>query len=134
MKKKLLVLAAGVATFVLSAAVSFAAGLGNFKNYSADMVITGSHGTTTSKVYATPMKQRMEMKAEGSDTIMISRFDKKMAWMCMRDQKMCMEMGIGKQMDTVQNQLHDPDAKVKKDFLANETVDGHPSKKYHITI
>ncbi len=131
--KKVAVFLAGCFVLLFSAGGVLAAGFAGQRNYSADMVVTSSHGTMTSKVYATEMKQRMENVAEGKETIIITRFDKKMAWMCMKDQKMCMEMPLNQSKD-IQSQLNDPEVKVDKEFLGNETVDGHPSKKYHMTI
>ncbi len=129
-------IAALLVTFAImvSAAAAGAAGIGNFKNYSADMVITASHGSTSSRVYATNLKQRMEMKTEGQENIVITRFDRKKAYMCMKAQKMCMEMPLMIQKQDIQSMMNDPDVKVDRQFLSNETVDGHATKKYHIVI
>lgn len=134
MFKKLSVLLASFFILIASSAGVGAAGLAGQKDYSADMVVTSSHGTMTSKVYASNLKQRMENKVEGKETIMIIRFDKKVTWMCMQDQKMCMQMPLNTQKEDIQSQLNNPDVKVEKEFMGNETVEGHSAKKYHMTI
>jgi hypothetical protein len=134
MSKKLSVLLVSFFFLIVSSARVPAAGLADQRDYSADMLITTSHGTMNSKVYAKGPKQRMENKIEGKETIIISRFDKKIAWMCMQDQMMCMEMPLNVRKEDIQSRLNDPDVKVEKEFMGNETVEGHPAKKYHVTI
>jgi Domain of unknown function (DUF4412) len=134
MCKKLSVLLVGFFLLIVSSATVPAAGMAERRDYSADMVITTSHGTMNSKVYAKGLKQRMENKVEGKETIVISRFDKKIAWMCMQEQMMCMEMALNMQKEDIQSRLNDPNVKVEKEFIGNETVEGHATKKYHVTI
>ena len=134
MCKKLSVLFVIFFVLIVSSARVPAAGLADRRDYSADMVITTSHGTMNSKVYAKGAKQRMENKIEGKETIIISRFDKKIAWMCMQDQMMCMEMPLNMKKEDIQSRLNDPNVKVEKEFIGTETVEGHPTKKYHVTI
>ncbi len=43
-------------------------------------------------------------------------------------------MPLTKQKKDVASQLYDSDVKSEKTFLGNETVDGHPTKKYHVTV
>lgn len=134
MYKKLSVLLVVFFLLIVSADRVPAAGLAGQRDYSADMVITTSHGTMNSKVYAKGPKQRMENKIEGKETIVISRFDKKIAWMCMQEQMMCMEMALNMQKEDIQSRLNDPNVKVEKEFIGNETVEGHATKKYHVTV
>lgn len=124
----------GAALVFGAIAFGAAAEAASFRSYSADMEMTSAQGVHTSKVYATNTKQRMESKADGRSMIMITRFDKKVAWMCMPEQKTCMETPLNPQKQDIQSQMNDPEAKVDKQFLGNETVDSHPSKKYHIVI
>ena len=102
--------------------------------YSADVVTESSGGTHKSHMYAKGTKQRMEMSEEGQKVINIIRGDKKVMWMLMPDQKMYMEMPLTKQKEDITSRMIDPDVKMEKKFLADENVDGHPSKKYHVTM
>ena len=88
----------------------------------------------TSKMYYKDMKQRMEINTERGQAINIVRLDKKLVWMLMPKQHMYMEMPLNMQKQGISSQLHDPQSKVTKEFLGNDTVDGHPAKKYHVTV
>lgn len=133
MKKTISAVVILFAIMILSAVV-WAAETGGFRSFSAEMVTTSPQGTHTSKIFSTNLKQRMEAKAEGHVSVIISRMDKKVVWMCTPEQKMCMEMAINSQKQDIQTQMNDPNVKVQKDFLGNENVEGHATKKYHITI
>lgn len=109
------------------------AGAFSMKNYSADMETTTSKGTITSRVYVKDGKRRTEMKSGGQASINIMRPDKKLVWMVMPANKMYMEISLDPRKQDVASQLNDPNIKVDKEFLGNETIDGHPAKKYHIT-
>ena len=102
--------------------------------YSADIVTETSSGTHKSHTYAKGIKQRMEVNEEGQKAINIMRGDKKVMWMLMPNEKMYMEMPLNTQKEDMASKLNDPDIKVEKKFLADENVDGHPSKKYHVTM
>jgi hypothetical protein len=52
----------------------------------------------------------------------------------MPEQKMYMELDLSAMKQDMQNNLYDPDVRTEKEFLGSETVDGHPAKKYHVTI
>jgi hypothetical protein len=62
------------------------------------------------------------------------RPDKKVMWMLMVDGKTYMEMPLDMGKKDIQSKLHDPNIKTDKEFIANEVVDKHPTKKYHLTI
>jgi len=102
--------------------------------YSADIVTETPDGTHQSRIYSTGTKQRMEMNEEGQEVINIIRIDKKVIWTLMPDQKMYMEMPLTRLREDIATRLKDPDVKMEKKFLANENVDGHPSKKYHVAM
>jgi len=85
-------------------------------------------------MYVKGKKQRMEINEEGQKTINIIRGDKQVMWMLMPDQKMYMEMRLTRQREDITSRLNDPDEKMEKKFLADEKVDGHPSKKYHVAM
>jgi outer membrane lipoprotein-sorting protein len=102
--------------------------------YSADIVTETSGMTHKSRMFAKGTKQRMEVSEEGQKVINIIRADKRVMWMLMPDEKMYMEMPLNRQREDIASKLNDPDVKVEKKFLADETVDGHPSKKYHVMM
>jgi hypothetical protein len=104
------------------------------KNYSADIETTTPKGTFTSKIFSKDGKQRMERSGRGKDGITIVRPDKKVIWMLMPGKNIYMEMSLDRQKQDLHSQLNDPGIKTEKEFVGNDTVDGHPAKKYHITI
>lgn len=113
--------------------VSAAAGAGTLKNYSADMETTTSKGSYTSKIYYKDTKMRMENNNRGQSSINILRPDKKVMWMVMGDSKSYMEIQLDKSQQDIQSKLQDPNIKTEKEFIANEVVDKHPAKKYHVS-
>ncbi|MBF0537197.1 MAG: DUF4412 domain-containing protein [Nitrospirae bacterium] len=121
---------------LLSVLVLMSVGVGAFmtKDYSADLETVSSKGTVTSKVFFKGGKMKMETSAKGNEAIMIMRNDKKLMWMLMPDTKMYMEMPSQSKKSDIQSQMHDPDVKIEKDFIGNETIDNHPAKKYHVTV
>lgn len=122
-----------VMVFILLCSAVWAVGLA-FNNFSADIATTRRGETQTSKMYSKDGKMRMEVTGRGSDMITITRPDKKVIWMIMPANNSYMEMPINKQNNDVTSQLSDPNVKSDKKFIANETVDGHPAKKYSVTI
>jgi len=125
-----------VSIFVLSlfAVTAFGAGPGTFKNYSADMETTTAQGSFTSKIFFKDTKMRMERNTQGRKSINILRPDKKVIWMLMVESKTYMEIQLDMSKQDIQSKLHDPNIKTDKEFIANEVVDKHPTKKYHLTI
>ena len=124
-----------VSIMVLSffAVAAFGADPAFIKNYSADMETTSSQGSFTSKVFFKDGKMRME-GAQGRKTINIIRPDKKVIWMLMVDSKTYMEIPLDISKEDIQSKLRDPNIKTDKEFIGNEVVDKHPTKKYHLTI
>jgi hypothetical protein len=118
----------------LFAVTAFGADPGIFKNYSADMETTTTQGTFTSKILYKDTKMRMESNTQGHNSINIIRPDKKTMWMLMVDNKSYMEMPLDMSGQDIQSKLQDPNIKTDKEFIANEIVDRHPTKKYHVTI
>lgn len=119
---------------VLFSAVAFGADMSTLKNYSADMETTTTQGTFTSRIFYKDTKTRMESSHKGHNSIMIMRTDKKVMWMVMPEQKSFMEMALDLSKQDIQSRLLDPGIKVDKEFIANDVVDKHPTKKYHMTI
>ncbi len=102
-------------------------------NYSADIESASPMGAFTSRFYAKDGKQRMEMASGGMEAVTILRSDKKVIWMLMPRDKSYMEMPMSMQKNDIPP-LNDPDVKVEKDFLGDDKVDGHGTKKYHVNI
>jgi outer membrane lipoprotein-sorting protein len=99
--------------------------------FSADTISTykGEH-ETQGKMYFKPDKYRMDMKAHG-DMIMITRVDKKVIWNIMPAQKMYMEMPFDlRNKPKVEEKF---EGEIDRKLVGNETIDGHPAKKYLIT-
>jgi len=120
---------------VLLVRSSPAAGPGALKNFSAEIETTTAKGnfTSTSKIISKDGKQRIEHSARGRETVNILRPDKKVVWMLMPDRKTYMEMPLDSRKQDILSKMHDPTIKTDKEFLGNETVDNHPTKKYHVT-
>lgn len=132
--KKFAVRAVVLFVAVLFAGVAFGADMSSLKNYSADMETTTTQGTFTSRIFYKDTKMRMESTGKGKGGINIMRPDKKVMWIVMPDQKSYMEMSLDMSRQDIQSKLQDPNIKVDKEFIANDVVDKHPAKKYHMTI
>lgn len=99
--------------------------------FSADTISTykGEH-ETKGKIYFKADRFRMDMKAH-EDMIMITRVDKKVIWNIMPAQKMYMEMPFDlKNKPKVEEKF---EGELDRKLVGNETIDGHPAKKYLIT-
>jgi len=131
--RKMGVISAVLLSMALLVSSSLGAGPASLKNYSADMETTTSHGSFISKIYYKDTKMRMESNTRGQASINILRPDKKVMWMLMGDSKTYMEMKLDMSQQDIQSRLQDPNIKTEKEFIANEVVDKHPAKKYHIT-
>src|SRR4030042_2997262 len=85
---------------------------------------------TKGKIYFKPDKYRMDMKVH-EEMIMITRVDKKVIWNIMPAQKMYMEMPFNlKNKPKVEEKF---EGEIDRKLVGNETIDGHPTKKYLIT-
>ncbi len=114
-----------VLTSILLAAVPVGAQLP--WEYSADQVITSSGQSVTHKVYVKKDRIRLETPQRG---ISILRFDRKMVWILMPDQKKYMELPLhGRDPLSGLN----PDVKVERQAVGQEVVNGHPTKKNKTT-
>lgn len=125
-----------VSIFVLSlfAVTVFGGDPSPIKNYSADMETTTAQGTFPSKIFFKDAKMRMENNTQNHKSINIIRPDKKVIWMLMVDSKTYMEIPLDMGRQDILSTLYDPNIKTDKEFIANEVVDKHPTKKYHLTI
>jgi outer membrane lipoprotein-sorting protein len=133
MMNRAVVYAAILIVLSFFAVTAFGADPGAFKNYSADMETTSAQGSFTSRIFFKDGKMRME-GTQGSKSINIIRPDKKVIWMLMLASKTYMEIPLDMSKEDIQSKLRDPNIKTDKEFVANEVVDKHPAKKYHLTI
>jgi outer membrane lipoprotein-sorting protein len=99
--------------------------------FSADTVMTHKGGgKTTGKIYYKSDRFRMDMKAP-EQMIMITRMDKKVIWNIMPAEKMYMELPFDlKNRPMVDEKF---EGEIERKHIGNETIDGHPTKKYLIT-
>jgi hypothetical protein len=109
------------------------------KPFSADKVVTKRGTTTTSKVYATSIATRTDGEQRGKKFIAITRWDRKVLWSIMPDQKMYVEMQIpvGPESAAAMNELAKgmmKDAQVKKESLGSEQVEGFQCDKTRMTV
>ena len=124
LKKLSLILA--VLSFLSLGAAAWAAEM----NFSADIETESQGKVVTSKMYLNGLKSRMEMGGAEQSGITIARGDKRLAWVLMPAQKMYMEIAYKPNMAT---RVNDPKVQVDRKFIKNDTVDGHPTKNYHVT-
>ena len=109
------------------------------KPFSADKVVTKRGKTTTDKVYATPTAMREEGVQNGKKFISITRFDRKVLWSIMPDEKMYFEMAIpaGAEVAAAMTELSKgmmKDAQVKQESLGSEQVEGFHCDKTRMTV
>jgi hypothetical protein len=99
--------------------------------YSADSIMETQGMTVTSKVFHAENKDRMEMKVQGANNIMINRMDKKLAWVLMPDQKMYMETNLeeGKKKSNDIN-----NCQIDQQQLGSESVNGLKTTKNKIAM
>jgi len=124
MKKRFVVLLALLIALIF-------AGTAAALEFSADMVSTAKGGRAmTSKIYMKGNKMRFE--AQNQDSYTISRQDMQTTWVVMPKQKTYMEM------KAVQNRQQVPQEKLKgevsRKLIGPDTIDGHPTKKYEVTV
>ena len=118
------------AVFAVEPAVS--AGMPQTKvEYSADSQMESQGMFVASKVFHAENKDRVEMKAQGMNNIMINRMDRKLAWVLMPEQKMYMETSLeeGKKKS---NDLND--CQVEQQSLGSEVVNGVRATKNKIAM
>jgi len=133
LRKRMLLQIAVTICMSMFAGTALAGMWGEFKNFSADIETTMKQGVHASKMYYKDTKMRMETSEKGHSSITIMRPDKKVMWMVMPQEKSYMEMSLDMNKD-MQSKLYDPNIKVDKQFIANEVVEKHPTKKYRMTI
>lgn len=100
--------------------------------YACDISATADGQKVTGRLfYGGTDKQRMEMKAQGMDAVMIVRKDLKQILMLMPAQKMAMQMPYDPTQVPMQDPTNDPNAVFTKQ--GSETVNGVACDKYEWT-
>lgn len=117
--------------FLLLLFVLLFSGMALALEFSADTITTHKGAvSTTGKIYYKADRLRMDMKAP-NEMIMITRMDKKVIWNIMPKEKMYMELPFDlKNKPMVEEKL---EGEIERKHVGNETIDGHPTKKYLIT-
>lgn len=123
MKKSIISLLMMIAFFCLA---SFAFAI----EFSSDVVTTTKNHVMNSKMYIKDKKIRME--AQGQPSYSIMRGDKNVVWMVMPSRKMYMEI----KPDPSKNPRVEEKIKgeVSRKLIGSETIGGHPTKKYEVTV
>ncbi|MBI2878430.1 MAG: DUF4412 domain-containing protein [Candidatus Rokubacteria bacterium] len=103
------------------------------REYAADQVMRTREGTHTGKIFVSPDKSRLEMTLEGQRQVMIARLDKRVFWMLMPEERMYVEMPIPERPEDALSG-RDPTQKIERRLVGSETVSGHPTKKYKVTV
>jgi hypothetical protein len=101
-----------------------------FKPFSADQIHTTRKKTTTGKVYALENAMRLESEEKGKRSISIIRFDRKVMWILMPDQKMYLEMPWG---DPAEWAAALKGVQVKRESLGSEQVGAYHCDKSRVT-
>jgi len=100
--------------------------------YSADSSMETEQSTMNSHINYAPGKGRQEMDMHGKKQIVITRQDKKVAWMLMPEQKMYMESPMNSSDSAQSGDLSN--AKVESTEVGSETVNGIATKKYKVIV
>lgn len=117
----------------LALAVGLEAPAQPLREYAADQVMRTREGTHTGKIFVSPDKSRLEMTLEGQRQVMIARLDKRVFWMLMPEERMYVEMPIPERPEDALSG-RDPTQKIERRLVGSETVSGHPTKKYKVTV
>jgi len=117
---------------VFAVGTALGAGMPQTKvEYSADSIMETQGMAVTSKVFHAENKDRMEMKAQGANNIIINRMDKKLGWVLMPEQKMYMETNLeeGKKKSNDVN-----NCQIEQQQLGSESVNGFKTTKNKISM
>jgi hypothetical protein len=101
------------------------------KPFSADQVHTMRNKTTTGKIYASENAVRTEGQEKGKSSTNIMRFDRKVMWILMPDQKMYLEMPWATQAEWA---VAADGAQVKRESLGSEQVGAYHCDKSRVTV
>lgn len=100
-------------------------------DYTADRIIESAQGNMKQKIYASGLKERMEMNMSGMQIVSILRRDKEVMWTLMPAQGMYMELDLKQALE--QQPASGPEIGVEITEMGSETVDGIATTKYKMT-
>lgn len=103
------------------------------REYAAEQVMRTREGTHTGKIFVSPDKYRLEMALEGQRQVIVARFDRRVVWILMPEERMYVEMPFSPRSEDALSG-RDPTQKVERQLVGSETVSGHPTKKYKVTV
>lgn len=103
------------------------------QEYAADQVMRSREGTIAGKIAVGPDRYRLELALEGQRQVMIARFDKRVIWMLMPEERMYLEMPLVIEAREALSG-RDPAQRVERQLVGTETVGGHPTRKYRVTV
>jgi Domain of unknown function (DUF4412) len=126
-----LLLLAVAAVVVESPQPGVAQGPLNIRSFSADQIHTMSGKTKTTKVHASPNAMRMEGEEKGKKSIVIMRFDRKVMWSLMPDQKMYVELPWASQAEWAS---WAEGAQVQRQPLGMEQVGAYSCEKSRVQV
>jgi len=114
--------------FIISGFLTFANPV-SAMSFSADFY--GSDGQS-GKIYIDSNKTRMETK----EMISITRYDKKLVWLLMPEEKIYMEQAFNPEEASQKNLPSNETSsdEIERVFILHETINGYASDKYRITI
>lgn len=116
--------------FALLLFVLLFSGMASAFEFSADTIMTSEGMKTKGKIYYKADRFRMDMKSP-EETIVITRMDKKVIWNIMPREKMYMEIPLNLNNKPMVEEKFG--GEIERKHISNETIDGHPTKKYLIT-
>jgi len=96
------------------------------EDFSADLATANQDKAVEGKIFVTQSKTRMEM----GETVIITRVDKKVAWVLIPEQKMYMEQPLNPR-DVIGSTMDMP-GEVERKLLGPDTVDGKSVDKYRV--
>ncbi len=101
------------------------AGPGVAVEYSGEQTIETEDSATKTRIYSTPTMERREFSDGGQQIIMINRYDKKVIWNLMPDDKMYIEMATGTPTEKKEKAKPDlDDFKIEQTPMGQEMVNG----------
>jgi len=117
-------------TFAVVAASSARAAALEMPAFTADQEITAGEAKTTSKVYSSGKRMRLEQNLQGNKMTSIADYTQQKMWVLMPPPVGCIEQ-------KVPFDPKDPSAAsgpgYEEEKLGAETIDGHPTEKYKVT-
>lgn len=126
-----------VSLFVAATAVLLGATLGSaqgalqLRSFSADQIHVMNGKTKTMKVHGTADAIRMEGEDKGKKSIVIMRFDRKVMWSLMPDQKMYVELPWASQAEWA---AYLQDVEAQRQSLGDEQVGAYHCEKTRVQV